>query len=98
MELEEFPISENMEQCPCCDYYSLAERGKCLVCPVCFWEDDCLDPENPDWDAASDLNDDMNLRQARSNFEKYGAWKEEFSCVVISAKERRTLHISKRNV
>ena len=98
MEFKEFLISENMKQCPCCEHYSLAERGKCLVCPVCFWEDDCLDPENPDWDEASDLNDDMNLRQARINFEKFGAWKPEFSTVVISAKERRLLNAGKRNV
>jgi len=31
------------EQCPCCDYVSLPERGNYLICPVCFWEDNGID-------------------------------------------------------
>ena len=98
MKLSEFPESKCMQQCPCCDYFSLAERGKCLVCPVCFWEDDCEDPDNPQWEASSDLNDDCTLEEARANFGKYGAWRERFSSVVISEKERNTLKYVRRNV
>ncbi|WP_081310454.1 CPCC family cysteine-rich protein [Pseudoalteromonas luteoviolacea] len=47
MKLSECPSSDSLRQCPCCDYYSLTERGKCLVCPVCFWEDDEVDPDSP---------------------------------------------------
>ncbi|WP_394393913.1 CPCC family cysteine-rich protein [Shewanella woodyi] len=87
-----------MQQCPCCDYFSLAERGKCLVCPVCFWEDDCEDPANPNWEQVSELNDHMSLKQARANFEIYGAWHPKFSSVVIRSHERETLNVSRRNV
>ncbi|RYG10869.1 MAG: hypothetical protein EOO07_21475 [Chitinophagaceae bacterium] len=98
MKLSEFPTSQNMRQCPCCDYFSLAERGKCLVCPVCFWEDDCVDINNPDWDVLSDLNDDLNLRQARKNFRQFGAWKVEFNKIVINGFERSRLKCEPRNV
>jgi hypothetical protein len=98
MKLDEFPISQNMQRCPCCDYFSLAERGKCLVCPVCFWEDDCEDPKNPQWEEPSDLNNDVTLKEARCNFKKYGAWQEKFSQVVISAAERDTLKYEPRNI
>ncbi len=98
MKLSEFPISDNMQQCPCCDYFSLAQRGHCLVCPVCFWEDDCEDPNNSKWDAPSDLNDNMCLREARKNFIQHGAWKPEYSSIVIQASERSLLRVVRRNV
>lgn len=31
---------ELLEECPCCHYKTLTERGQYEVCPVCFWEDD----------------------------------------------------------
>ena len=98
MKLSEFPKSKSMQQCPCCDYFSLAERGKSLVCPVCFWEDDCEDPSNPQWESPSDLNDEYTLKVARKNFQKHGAWREKFSAVVVSEEERRTLKYVQRNV
>ena len=54
------------------------------MCPVCFWEDDCEDPNSPNWDVISDLNNDFTLREARKNFVTYGAWQEKFKEVVIS--------------
>ena len=98
MKLSEFPISNSMAQCPCCDYFSLAERGKCLVCPVCFWEDDCEDPSNPQWEVSSELNDDCTLKEARANFIKCGAWRDRFSSIVVNKKERETLKYVPRNV
>lgn len=29
-----------LEECPCCGYLSLPNRGYYNVCPVCYWEDD----------------------------------------------------------
>src|SRR6218665_3551293 len=98
MNLDDFPTSKNMQQCACCDYFSLAERGKCLICPVCFWEDDCENPNNPKWDSPSDLNDDLTLKEARSNFKKFGAWNEKFSKIVINGLERNTLKLEPRIV
>jgi len=87
-----------MQQCPCCDYFALAERGKCVVCPVCFWEDDCADPEHPDWDAASDLNEGMTLRQARRNFQTHEACKPSYAQIVIHKSERATLRVETRQI
>ncbi len=98
MKLSEFPTSNNMQQCPCCDYFSLAERGKCLVCPVCFWEDDCENPESPQWEVSSELNDNCTLKEARENFIKFGAWAKKYSSIVISEKERRILKYLSRSV
>lgn len=98
MKLEEFPQGEKPEQCCCCDYFSLAERGKCLVCPVCFWEDDSSDSEQLDLDTPSDLNNDMTLRQARDNFKAHGAFEPKFADVVICEAERNTIEYRNRNV
>ena len=98
MNLDEFEISNDMKQCPCCDYFSLAKRGHSLICPVCFWEDDCEFPDKPDWDEKSDSNNDMTLRQARKNFELYGAFDKGFSETVIGQEERDSLRRVKRIV
>jgi|JI9StandDraft_2_1071091.scaffolds.fasta_scaffold44771_1 hypothetical protein len=100
MRLYEFEIGTQPAQCGCCDYYSLAERGKCLVCPVCFWEDDfgCVTDEEIYLDNKSDINRDLTLREARNNFKKYGAWLNEFHEVVISKEERDSLKCEPRNI
>lgn len=100
MKLNEFEIGPHPVQCGCCDYYSLAERGKCLVCPVCFWEDDydCVNEDGVFLDVKSDLNNDLTLREARHNFRAYGAWLEEYSNLVINAEERNKLKHSPRSI
>ncbi len=98
MKLNEFIQSENPVQCSCCDYFSLAERGKCQVCPVCFWEDDCMESSQPELDNSSDLNNDMTLRQARDNFKKFGVFDPKWESIVISADERETLTYSERSI
>ncbi|WP_164503714.1 CPCC family cysteine-rich protein [Pleionea sediminis] len=98
MKLEEFPQSESFEQCPCCDYFSLAERGKSLICPVCYWEDDCCNPSSPDWTAQSDVNNDMTLIHARINFKKFGACDAKWRSTVICTEERNSLKCRERNV
>jgi hypothetical protein len=59
------------EQCPCCDYFSLAERGSYLICPICFWEDDGQDLS--EIDMMSGPNHGLTLRQGRENFRRIGA-------------------------
>ena len=62
------------EQCPCCGYLTLSERGIYDICPMCFWEDD--DPEeifgHPVTDHVLGPNP-VQLRQARENFLAFGA-------------------------
>lgn len=74
------------EQCPCCDYISLPERGSYLICPICFWEDDGLDVDNLDIGSAP--NKGISLREARKNFNEFGACEESMIKNTITTKER----------
>ena len=58
--------------CPCCGYYTFDERpnGNYDICPVCFWEDDSLQFERPNF--AEGVNG-ISLNQARENYLQYGA-------------------------
>ena len=55
-------------RCPCCDHLTLHARGEYDVCPVCFWEDDCI--EGPDRYSGANGS---TLDEARKNFASYGA-------------------------
>ena len=59
------------EQCPCCDYISLAERGNNLICLICYWEDEGQDID--ELDVESGPNHNITLRQGRQNFQEFGA-------------------------
>ena len=74
------------EQCPCCDYLSLPERGADLICPICFWEDDEQDLDNVD--VPSGPNHAITLRQGRNNFHSFGACEKEMVKYVIPDHER----------
>lgn len=62
------------QPCDCCDYITLPERGEYLICPICFWEDDGFRFQIPD--NKSNCNYGNTLREARKNFERYGACHE----------------------
>lgn len=57
--------------CPCCGYPTLAERGTCEICELCWWEDD-----GPDDDEADEIRDGPNygysLNDAQENFQMFG--------------------------
>ena len=57
-------------QCPCCDYFTLSERGVYDICPVCSWEDDGLDIDKMDEHSGPNH---MTLNEGRNNFQKHGA-------------------------
>lgn len=73
-------------QCPCCDYFSLAERGRHLICPLCFWEDDGQDVDALDY--ASAANHGITLREARQNFLAFGACELKMKPHVLPEAER----------
>lgn len=58
--------------CPCCGYLTMEEeeRGSYDICPVCFWEDDGLQFDEPD---DEDGANHVSLNQARENFRRFGA-------------------------
>lgn len=58
-------------RCPCCGYYTLkAPPGSYDICPVCFWEDDSCQNENPLYDGGANR---ISLREARVNYQEFGA-------------------------
>lgn len=60
------------EKCPICGYYTF-EDGLGLtfdICPVCFWEDDIFDYDEPDADTGANC---VSLQEARENYLKIGA-------------------------
>jgi len=59
--------------CWCCGHRTLPEEppGTFTLCPVCFWEDDVA----LGLDRAGGANS-VSLREARANFERYGACDE----------------------
>ena len=84
------------EQCPCCDYISLPERGSYLICPICFWEDDGQDIDQ--LDCGSGPNHGLTLREGRRNFKEFGVCELEMKKNVISEDERKHFQYVPRDV
>ena len=56
--------------CLCCGYLTLSERYGWEICPVCIWEDDIVQGEDPNFAGGANT---MSLKQARINFRELGA-------------------------
>ncbi|HEY1189295.1 MAG TPA: CPCC family cysteine-rich protein [Gemmata sp.] len=87
---------EQLFQCPCCDYFTLAERGGWEICRVCFWEDGDTDLHRPD--ERSGCNNGLTLRTARENFQRIGACDAKMLAHVCSRAERAGYHHEQRSV
>jgi len=63
--------ANNKYFCPCCGYNTFDEPppGTYSLCEICFWEDDPLQFEIPDFEGGANV---VSLNQAKSNFEIYG--------------------------
>jgi hypothetical protein len=72
--------------CPCCDHFTLKERGLYEICPVCFWEDS--GPDLDRMDESSGNNSGLTLRQARENFRRLGACESSMFRNVCSSGQR----------
>lgn len=62
--------------CPCCGYKTFYSEpdGSFDICPVCFWEDDIVQQNDPDFDIGANH---ISLRQAQRNFLEFGACRKE---------------------
>jgi hypothetical protein len=67
--------------CPCCGFLTLAEPppGTYVICEVCFWEDDQIQFQDPEYEGGANA---VSLRQARANFRDFGASEPQFSDLV----------------
>jgi hypothetical protein len=63
-------------RCPCCGHSTLGERGAFEICAVCFWEDDGQDDHNAEA-VLGGPNGDLSLIQARANYMKFGACRQQ---------------------
>ena len=56
--------------CPCCSYYTFEEKpsGTYYICPVCYWEDDIVQLEDPDFSGGAN---EVSLNKAKENFKKF---------------------------
>lgn len=72
-------------KCPCCGYYTFDEKpnGNYDICPVCFWEDDPIQLEEPEYEGGANR---VSLIQARKNFHMFGACEEDMIIHVRRAK------------
>jgi hypothetical protein len=61
-----------MFPCPCCGFLTFYEEpnGTFAICPVCYWEDDNIQLENPDYEGGANA---FSLNQCRKNYSEFGA-------------------------
>lgn len=74
---DEFGINQERAPCPCCGFLTMfgPTRDTYDICPVCRWEDDEVQYDNPDY--AGGANHE-SLNQARANYVKFGAKNKEY--------------------
>ena len=61
--------------CPCCGYKTYCDKpdGTYDICPVCFWEDDPVQMNEPNFEGGANH---VSLKQAQKNFLEFGASEE----------------------
>jgi len=61
--------------CPCCGFKTLDEKPETFsVCQVCFWEDDPVQRDDPDYEGGANR---VSLQQGQKNFQDFGACESE---------------------
>lgn len=63
--------------CSCCSFLSLSDpkTGSYEICPVCFWEDDAVQNEDPYYEGGANQ---VSLSVAQKNFVDFGASEQAF--------------------
>jgi hypothetical protein len=67
--------------CPCCGYKTLDEAppGTYDICPICFWEDDNVQFDDPDFEGGAN---EVSLRQAQKNYLEFRVSEKRFRKLV----------------
>ena len=62
-------------RCQCCGYLALTDptNGSYEICPVCFWENDATQNDDPSFAGGAN---EPSLLAARANFKRIGASEE----------------------
>ena len=63
---------EKSYPCPCCGFLTMTGpiRDTFDICPICGWEDDDVQYNDPDFSGGANKE---SLNQARENYGKFGA-------------------------
>ncbi len=74
-----------MKPCPCCGYLTFGDDspGTYDICPVCFWEDDPVQHDDPTLAGGANT---VSLDEARRNYASFGASSKECMTMVRSPK------------
>lgn len=56
---------EDLYPCPCCANGTISELGNYEICPVCGWEDDPVQSEDPYFSGGANLS---NLNDAKKKY------------------------------
>lgn len=62
-------------RCHCCGYYTLIEDSD-DICPVCWWQDDIVQREDPDYGGGP--NHGISLNRAKENFKMFSVFNIEY--------------------
>ncbi len=58
-------------KCPCCEFNTLdSAPGHFDICPVCYWQDDNIQRDDPNYKGGANS---ISLNEARQNYKKTGA-------------------------
>ena len=62
---------KNGYPCACCGFLTISdpEPGTFEICPVCYWEDDCVQFNNINFEGGAN---EESLKEARQNFKFFG--------------------------
>jgi len=55
-------MNDELLECPCCKNKIFTEHGAYEICPICHWEDDPVQSNDPDYAGGANQ---MSLNQAR---------------------------------
>ncbi|MBT0729893.1 CPCC family cysteine-rich protein [Rosenbergiella nectarea] len=58
-------MNSSIHLCPCCNKYEFSEDGSYEICPVCKWEDDPVQEEDPTYGGGANV---MSLSEARKAY------------------------------
>ena len=64
-------------KCVCCGNNTMNSKaqGSYDICPVCYWEDDIVQYDDPDYDGGAN---EISLNKARENYKRIGAISEKY--------------------
>ena len=63
--------------CTCCNCFTMEHNEAVYhdICPVCFWENDPIQNDNEIYVGGAN---DISLSEAKANYQKFGAVKQEY--------------------